>query len=227
MNNRLKRYLIISAVFIIGATIFYYFGLHRFIQLETIKKNEQAIRLFVNQHYGFAVFLYMAFFTIMIACSLPIVAPLTIIGGFIFGLWAIGYSLLATTIGGTTAFIIIRSFIGKAAHQQYKGKLKVIERRLKQNGVSYLLMLQFLSVVPFFIINLAAIMADFSVWTLIWTTVVGAMPFIIIYAFIGYQIACWQCVESISWSSYFLLIIFMLALAMLPIIIRRLKGPEL
>ena len=227
MTNRLKRFLIIFSIFIIGGTIFYYFGLHRFIQLDTIKKNEQVIRLFVNQHYAFAVFLYMAFFAIMIACSLPVVAPLTIIGGFIFGLWAIGYALLATTIGGLTAFIIIRSFIGKAGHQKYKGKLEKVKHRLQRNGVSYLLMLQFLSVVPFFIINLAAIMADFSIWTMVWTTVVGNIPFTIIYAFIGHQIACLQCVQSISWSSYFFLVVFMLLLALIPIIIRRFKGPAL
>ncbi len=227
MNNSLKRFLIIFSIFIIGGTIFYYFGLHRFIQLETIKKNEQAIRFFVNHHYGFSVFLYVTLFAIMIACSFPVVAPLTIIGGFVFGLWAIGYALLATTIGGVTAFIIIRSFIGKAGHQKYKGKLEMIKNRLQKNGVSYLLILQFLSVVPFFIINLAAIMADFSVWTMIWTTVVGNIPFMIIYAFIGYQIACLQCVQSISWSSYFLLVVFILALALIPIIIRRFKGPAL
>ena len=226
MNPRTKRYLIIATAFIILATLFYYFGLHRLIRLETIKAHEQAIRSFIYEHYTLSVLIFIGVFAFMIAFSLPIVAPLTIIGGYIFGLWAIAYSLLATTLGGTMAFIIIRSFIGKAGARKYKGKLQDVERSLQRNGVSYLLMLQFLSIVPFFIINLAAIMADFSVWTMIWTTIVGSTPFVVIYAFIGYKIFCFQCVQDIPYNTYVLLVVFLMTLALIPLFVRRLKRPR-
>ena len=94
---------------------------------------------------------------------------------------------------------------------------------MKKGGASYLLVLQFLGVVPFFVINAVAILADLPLRTMIWTTALGTLPFLVIYVVAGSRLRTITSMQDlISWQTLGLLLIFAL-LALVPLIIKRVK----
>jgi len=168
--------------------LFYYF-VRSYITVESLQKDGQYLFAFIERHQVVSVIVYILFFAAVIAASLPMVGPLAIAGGYLFGMIpGFCYGLLATTLGGLSAFLALRYFMSGEALEKKRKKFAKMERKIKENGISYLLMLQLLSVVPFFVINTVAILANASVFTLVWTTIVGSAPGLLLYTFAGKQL---------------------------------------
>ena len=101
-----------------------------------------------------------------------------------------------------------------------------MRNNVQKFGVSYLLMLQFLTLVPYFIINTVAAVAHVPVLTFVWTTAVGALPLLFVYSFAGRQLGAIQSMRDIVTLPMLLAFVLLAFIAILPMIIRKIKGKQ-
>ena len=163
----------------------------------------------------------------LIAATLPVVGPLTMLAIYLFGFMP-GFivALFGAACGSTLSFLIIRYALGSLIRKRYKVRLERFNEKIKVYGHSYLLTLQILSVIPYVVINTLAALTDVSVFTSFWTTLVGSMPLIFMYALAGRQLGTLNSVYDIFSPQIFLILGLLALIALLPIIVRRFKKDE-
>ena len=83
--------------------------------------------------------------------------------------------------------------------------------------------MQLLTVIPFFVINTLAGLADVPLFTFIWTTVLGSLPLLFIYSLAGRQLGEIEAVRDILKPHMVALLIILALLALLPMVIKRLR----
>ena len=108
----------------------------------------------------------------------------------------------------------------------YGNRIVTFKKQMDVHGVNYILMLHFVTVVPYFVINTLAALSDISLVTFVWATIVGSIPIISVYAFAGRQLSYIQSVGDIFSPPIILAFVLLIVLACMPIILKRLKNIE-
>lgn len=220
-----KKLGIAVLIIVILVLIFYYVGFSHYFSLESIKAHALYLQNLVEQHYVRSVISFIAISTLLIAFTLPVTAPVAVCAGFLFGLApAIIYTMIAALIGTSISFFIVRYAMSHITRNQYNAQLAAFKQQLHAYGYTYLISLQLLTVVPYFVINTLAALAGIPFMTFMWTTALGSLPIVIIYAFAGrqlYIIKSWRDIVSINMLLLLLLLAF---LAFLPIIVKKIRG---
>lgn len=221
MKLNKKLIYIFLFLLIIGFYFAYKFGFGKYLTLESIQANSQYFAALVSKNYLFSVILYMFIYFVVIACAIPSTAPLSMIGGFLFGVWpTVVYSTISATCGAIVTFLALKIFSKNTIEQKYGQKLGKFRTGLQEYGSFYLLILHFSFLVPFFIINSLAVLAGVSLWQFSWTTFVGFLPCAFVYAFSGQKLLSIKSVnEMFSWQ-FLLAIGLLLLIGTLPIIIK-------
>lgn len=219
-----KKIIIGLAVVAVLMVLVYYAGLAHFFSLENIKVNASYYKTKVAEHYFGSVISFISLCTLLVAFTLPITIPMGVVAGFLFGLWpGFLYSMVPVLVGSAISFLIIRYALSHAMRHHYGKQLDAFNERIKSYGYTYLISLQLLSIIPYFVINTLAALAGVSFLTFMWTTAVGASPVVLVYAFAGrqlYKINSWRDVLS---KEMLLLLILLAGLALLPMIIRKIR----
>ena len=175
-------------------------------------------------YYFPAVLIYIGSYALIIALAIPAVAPLTVLGGFLFNaLPGLLYALIGATLGSIIYFLFIRYVVSNLVRQRYRARLDKFNEQIKAYGYSYLLTMQLLTVIPFFVINTLAGLADVPLFTFIWTTVLGSLPLLFIYSLAGRQLGEIEAVRDILKPHMVALLIILALLALLPMVIKRLR----
>jgi uncharacterized membrane protein YdjX (TVP38/TMEM64 family) len=205
--------------------ILYYIGFAKYFSLENIKTHALYVQQLVAEHYFISVIVFVLISTLLIALTLPVTGPVAVSAGFLFGLVpAICYAMIAAMVGTAISFLIVRYAMSHLTKNRYSAQLTAFKQKLHAYGYTYLITLQLLTVVPYFIINTLAALAGIPFTTFMWTTALGSLPIIIIYAFAGrqlYMIKSWRDILSIN---MFLLLLMLAFIALLPMIVKRIKG---
>ena len=218
--------LIVLAKFLIGKLLVYSW-LSKYITLDQIKVHSIAFKGFVDTHYVASVFIYAGIYALTIAVGIPGVAPLSLLGGFLFGvLLGTIYGALGATIGSLVAFCIVRYVLRNWVQQRYGHQFSRFNAQMRKYGANYLLMVHYASVIPFFFINSLAALSDVHFWTFIWTTVVGFIPLALIYSYAGRELSTVESIKDILSPSLMAIFGLLILLAFLPILIKHFKGEE-
>jgi len=182
----------------------------------------------VAQYYIWSVLSYILFFAATIAASIPSSIVLTLLGGYLFGAIAgAGYATCAVTLGVGIAYLIYRRLLVSSKSSTYQDAAQRFEQAMKEQGRSYLLVLHFSAVLPYFVINSLAALARVPVWTVVWTAAVGFLPQGLIYAFAGKELGSITTVNDIFTTPVVVAFLLLLVLAFIPIIVRRYKQSSL
>lgn len=224
MNSFSKKIIFWSTIGILGLIALYYFGLSHYLSVAAIKTNAAYLLQQTKQHYVASAAIFMAISTGLIAFTLPVTAPVAVVAGFLFGLFpAIIYSMAAVLIGSATSFLIIRYVTGHIAKNDASDRLDKFKVKLQRYGYSYLITLQLLTIIPYFIINTLAALGGVPFHIFMMTTFVGSLPVVAIYAFAGrqlYHIKSWG--DILSWDMLLVLLLFAF-LALLPMIVKKFR----
>jgi len=231
MNNGLKKALFVGFVLIGIIVLAWYLGLQKYLTLESMKEHRAYLEAAVQTNYLKSVVIFMAIYIAVIATALPGVPPLTMIGAFLFGFIPAGiYASIAATIGTTISFLLIRYVLGGVVRGKYAQKLERFNEKIAAHGVAgYLLTMQLIGVIPYFVINTLAALADVPFKTFLWTTYVGSLPIIFIYAFAGRQLYLVESPRDIFSPSIIGLLVFLVLLTLMPVFLRfsrRIKDLE-
>lgn len=226
MNRTQRR---IVGVFLFVALILaaiYYFDVKSYFSLLALQDRMQQLYYFVQLRYVESVVAYIVAFAAIMACAVPAMPVLTVTGGYLFGAgFGLLYAMIGCLVGATISFLAVRYIIRGTVHQRYGLQLERFKEKLHEQGVcSYLLMLQFITVVPFFVINTLAALADVSFFTFFWTTAVGSLPMVFVYALAGKQLGTLNSINDLFSPSVVLMIALLVCLSLMPILVKRLRG---
>ncbi len=159
------------------------------LTFENLKQHRESLIAFVRSNYLTSATAFIAVYVLTTALSIPGAVILTLAGGFLFGTVASTlYGDVGATAGASLAFLSARYLVGNRLQERYQSQLKRFNDEIERNGTSYLLVLRFIPVFPFFLINFLAGLTKIPIRTFFWTTAVGIIPGTAVFAFAGQQI---------------------------------------
>ncbi len=222
MNNGMKKALLFSFVVVSLVLVAWYMGLHEYFSLTSLQNNRAYLEETVKVNYIKAVLIFMAVYVAVIALGMPGVPPLTMFGGFLFGfLPTVVYAIISATVGTTISFLLIRYVLGNLIRGKYAQKLDRFNEKIASHGAaSYLLTLQLMGLIPYFVINVLAALTNVPTITFIWTTFVGSLPILCIYAFAGRQLYMVESVGDIFSPSIIALLVVLVLISMMPLFLK-------
>ena len=193
-----KKQVAVAFVFIMMSAIFYWMNITNYFSPSYLQKNMAQIHIFVQDNYYTALAIYLCTYVSACALSIPGSTLFLTAGGFLFGvLLGCFLALLGATIGATILFFTSRYLAGSLIQYYFREKLLRFNAEIDQHGFYYLLMVRLIGLLPFCVVNLLSGITLIHPMTFIWTTYVGMIPFALVYAFIGSQLA------DLTSSSYF------------------------
>ena len=193
----IKRLVLLAAVAILIA-LFFAFDLQRFLTIEYLGAQGEAIVAFTNDNAWAAAAIFFVAYVAITGLSLPGAALMTLIAGALFGL-ATGLVIVsfASSIGATLAFAIARYLFRDAVRRRFERALVAIDRGIEKDGAFYLFALRLVPAFPFFAINLAMSVTPIKTWTFYWVSQVGMLLGTIVYVNAGAELGQ---IESLSLS---------------------------
>ncbi|GLQ35013.1 TVP38/TMEM64 family protein [Amylibacter marinus] len=184
------RKMIPLGVIALGAGLGAFF-LRDIVSFENLAANQEALSQWRDNNYVIAALVFVALYVVAVAFSLPGATILTLTGGFLFGIFPGAlFNILGASIGACAIFIAAKtglgdSFAAKLGDSQKSGFLDKMEKEIRQNEVSYLLLMRLVPAVPFFVANLAPAFVGVSLRRFAWTTFFGIMPGAVVYTSVG------------------------------------------
>lgn len=207
------------------AFFFYYFQINEYFTIEELKKHHHYLKEFVQERYIFSVCIYVAIFSSFVACALPVVIPLAIIGGFLYGTFGgLAYATVSCLIGSIVSFLVLRYVMAHWIRGWHNQRIDTFNQQVQKYGYSYLLMLHFLSIIPMFVINLLAAVANVPLKTIIWVTLIGPMPLNFICVMAGQKLSSIHSFKDIFSPGMMILLGLLAAVACAPVLIRKIRG---
>jgi uncharacterized membrane protein YdjX (TVP38/TMEM64 family) len=162
------------------------FGLHRYLTLEALAAQREALAALVAARPVASALMYVAAYIAVVAFSLPGGAVMTLSGGLLFGAF-IGACLavLGATIGAAVLFLLARSAFAPLVAGRAEGLLGPLRAGLARDGFFYLLSLRLVPVFPFWLLNLAPALLGMAFAPYLAATFLGIMPGTLVFAGIG------------------------------------------
>ena len=225
MNRKYGNQIALVVFFSTVVLFLHKLGITHYLSLGYLQHKSVALRAAVEHNYAWSVFLYVVLYTILVATGIPVLIPFTLLGGYLFGTVAsTGWSLIGATVGSVIYFLLVRHSVGVHVQKKYSKQLAYVNKRIQEFGVSYLLVLHYSAVFPFFMINTVAALTNISLFTFIWTTIGGSLPLLFIYSFAGKELATISRASDIFSLHIILALGLLMALAIVPMMIKRWRG---
>ncbi len=196
-RNYINRF-IIAGILLGIILLFRYLKLDEYITLVRMQYYADQLKHFTQQNYLISVFCFLMIMIGATLGSIPITVVLTIVGGFLYGVWhGTVYAIIGATLGGLIIVAVIRYALGDYLQDRYKKQLEEFNQEIEQYGYQYLFIIQLLPFTPTFMLNVLTGLTTIPLWTFIWTAIVGMFPGAFIYAWAGQQIYLLETVRDI------------------------------
>ncbi len=220
--------LTLVALFVGVVVAFFALGGHRYLSLDAIKANRDALLAFTQAHFAASLAIAFVVYVAATAFSLPGGLVLSLTVGFLFGRW-IGTALVvvAATIGATLVFIAARYVFADAARRRLGAFGERINAGFTENAFSYLLFLRLVPLFPFFLVNLAPAFTSIPLSTYALATFVGVIPGTFVFVNLGQTLGRIESLQGLvsaeTLGAFALLGVF----ALVPVAIRKLRSRKI
>jgi len=198
-------------------------GVLHYLSLASMKEYADSVASFVEKSYVLSVFYFIFFYTFIILLAIPAFAPLTMISGYLFGtVPGALYALSGSFIGSIISYMAVKMYLRGYIIQKYEGTIDFFGRCVNRYGIANaLLLLHFLTIIPFFLINSFAAISGIPTTTFIWTTILGSVPLIILYSFAGQKLHEINTISEIFSLPIIITFVILVSIALLPMIFRH------
>lgn len=214
------------------------FRVHERLSLDTLYEQGRALDAFVTANFVMAIAVYVLIYVAVVTISLPGASVLTLSGGFLFGTLIGGAAAwIGATIGATLIFLAARTAFGDLLRARAGGWLERLSAGFRENAFNYLLVLRLTPVAPFFIVNLAPAFFNVSLRDYVLATLIGMIPGAFVYASVGTGLKAALATgassdpneaarEILTSPAVFGPILALIALALIPVLIKALRRPK-
>jgi uncharacterized membrane protein YdjX (TVP38/TMEM64 family) len=185
----LKR--LLPLVVIVALVVaFFVFGLNRYLTLQALHDNDDALRAFVIRHPLLARAAFVAVYALVVALSVPGGAVMTVAGGLLFGLWmGAAFAIVGATVGAVILFLIARFVVGDALRARAGPFLKRMAEGFERNAFAYLLFLRLVPAFPFWTVNLVPALIGVRLRSFAAATLIGIIPYMRVRLSTVFQLA--------------------------------------
>jgi len=202
----------------------FFSGLLDRVDLAFIQQNRDQLQAFVLARPILSVGLFILTYALCVALSLPIATVLTLLGGFLFGVW-IGLIavVLGATVGATVLFLIARSSLGDPLRKKAGPLYQKVASHMQTNAVGYLLFMRLVPIFPFFLVNIVPAFFGMSVLAYALTTFMGIIPGTFVFVNLGQQFGEIASVSDLVSSEMLIALGLLGIFALIPTIYRHIK----
>lgn len=194
-----KSQLRAATVFLIAAAffVFWYFHFERFLTFAYIKDQEDEMLLYLTENPIRGTLWYIFAYILSTAISFPGASILTLLGGALFGVvWGTLIVSVSSTVGATLAFLASRFLFRDFVHKWLGSRFDKIDHETRKNGAWYLFSLRLAPVVPFFVINLAFGLTNFSIVRFFLVSQMGMLLGTVAFVHAGTELATVHSLEE-------------------------------
>lgn len=217
--------LLILALFVGGIIIFFALGGQRYLNLETLKANRDALIQYADRHYVSAFVIGFLIYTLSTALSLPGGLILSLAVGLVFGRWA-GTVLivLAATLGATLVFLAARYLFADVARKRMGGLAQKINEGFTKDAFNYLLFLRLVPLFPFWLVNLAPAFTNVSLKTYVTATAIGILPGTFVFANLGQSLGRISSTQDLLTPPIIGAFVLLGVFALIPVLYKQFKA---
>ncbi len=214
--------LILLAIVLIAAVALYFGGGSDYLTLAKLQSLLGQAHAYVGAHPLGAALAFAGLYIVVTALSLPGATLLTLFAGAVFGLLeGVLIASFSASIGATLAMLVSRYVFRDTVREKFGKRLKRIDAGVEREGGFYLFALRLVPLFPFFVINLVMGLTAIRVWTFYVASQLGMLAGTIVYVNAGRELGQLQSLSGIlSWR----VLLAFAALALLPLIARKLLG---
>ena len=212
------------------------FTLKDYLSFQALAENREALIAFRDANYLATVLVFIAAYVIIVGFSLPGATIATLTGGFLFATFPGAlFNVIGATLGATLIFQAARWGFGEklgAKLEGADGAVKKIKDGIDENQWSMLFLIRLVPAVPFFLANLIPSFLEVPLHRFVISTFLGIIPGAVVYTSVGAGLGeVFARGETpnlgIIFEPHILLpILGLCALAVLPIIIKAVRGKE-
>ena len=133
-----------------------------------------------------ASLLFMAIYALAVAISVPGLAVLTVIGGYLFGwLGGTAYVVIAATLAATAVFVLARSALGEPLRARAGPSLLGFAEGFRNNALSYVFVLHLVPIFPYAVVIGIPAACGVRVRTFFVSAFLGLLPGTLLFAHLG------------------------------------------
>jgi uncharacterized membrane protein YdjX (TVP38/TMEM64 family) len=207
--------------------------LDRWLSLDELQRQRQALDLYIAHHRLTALAIYVAVYIAGVAVSLPTLLVMSIAGGYLFGVWTgFGAAWISANIGAIIIFLALRSAVGGVLRRAVAPWLSRFESSINNDAFFYLLTLRLIPPLPFWVVNLGASCFEVKLRDFIVATMIGIVP--VTFAFVTVGAALREALDAgaaldpahaaqriLGSPEFIVATIALIALALLPVAYKR------
>ncbi len=210
--------------------------LRDYLAFDTLRDNREALIAFRDNNYVLMVAMFVATYFVVVAFSLPGATIMTLAGGFLFATFPGAlFNVTGATLGAIGIFMAASWGLGEklaAKMESSGGAVKKIKDGIDENQWSMLFLIRLVPAVPFFVANLVPALVGVPLSRFAISTVLGVIPGAVVYTSVGAGLGdVFARGETPNLGIIFepqilLPILGLCALALLPIIIKAVRGKK-
>ncbi|WP_308915617.1 TVP38/TMEM64 family protein [Jannaschia sp. LMIT008] len=230
--DRAKRLLPLAAI--LTAAVLGFVFLRDWLSFQALADNREALIGFRDANYALTALAFVGLYVLIVAFSLPGAAIATLTGGFLFGLFpGVLFNAVGATIGATAIFLAAKHGLGDRLAARIDGRggaVKKIKDGIRADETSYLFVMRLVPAVPFFVANLIPAFVGVGLLKYVVTTFLGILPGTAVYTWVGAGLGeVFARGETPDFGIIFEPqiigpILGLAALALLPIVIKKVRG---
>jgi len=211
-------------LFIVTIVTAYCSNLGQHLSLESIHTHKETLFDYKATYpISFAASFILVYIT-STALSLPFGTVLALLGGFLFGpLVGLFHVTLGATIGASIIFMIAKSTFGEALQEKAAPFYKKVSSVFAADGISYLLFLRLVPLVPFWAANILPALLNTPFRTYFWTTFIGIIPGTFVHTYLGASLEEITTLSGLISPNILFALIMLGLLSLTPVIIKKLR----
>jgi uncharacterized membrane protein YdjX (TVP38/TMEM64 family) len=133
---------------------------------------------------------YVLIYIVLVACSVPEAAIVTVAGGLLFGTVLGGaLAVIGASLGAVVLFLAARAAIVDLMAERAAPFMARIRPGIERDGFLYLLAIRLVPIFPFWLVNLAAAACGMRLIPFALATLLGIIPGTLVFAAIGAGVA--------------------------------------
>jgi uncharacterized membrane protein YdjX (TVP38/TMEM64 family) len=214
----------------VGAVSAVFLGVNDSIGIDLLRQHQDVLINFVTSKPVVAGVLFTMIYALVVATSVPGLAVLTMVGGYLFGWWlgAI-YTMIAATIASTIIFLLARSAFGAAMRERAGPMIQRFARGFKESALSYVFIMHLVPIFPYMVVTTLPAACGVPLHIYMFSAFFGILPATILLSRVGAGLGDVLAIDGPIDPSNFLTTDIVLSLsglallALLPVVYRTLK----